>query len=282
MGKGKSRQAFHYVNVLILRQGGFRFHGMNYNDMLKDHAANDEAYKFWAKKVRARIKDKRKRDLLAPLTKPHVLGGKRPSMEQWYYDIFDQPNVDIVDVKRTSIQDVVPEGIRTADGTIHKFDTIALATGFDSVTGGLNAINICGTKGLLRDKWASGILTHLGMAMSSFPNFFMIYGPQAPTAFANGPSAVEPQADWIIAVLEDMRRDGKERVEATPDAEQEWKDLVIKFSEKSLRHYVPNSWNGGNIPGKIQEPLSFAGGIPYYRARIDEVRNSGMTGFEIS
>jgi cation diffusion facilitator CzcD-associated flavoprotein CzcO len=263
-------------------QGGFRFHGMSYCDMLTDDKANDEAYKFWAKKVRARIRDPRKRDLLAPLKKPHLLGGKRPSMEQWYYDIFDQDNIDIVDVRANAIQAVVPEGIRTADGVLHEFDTIALATGFDSVTGGLKAINFRGTEGLLRDKWEKGIWTHLGMTVSSFPNFFIIYGPQAPTAYANGPSAVEPQADWIVQVLQDLRRDGKQRIEATPEAEKKWKELVISCSARTLRHNVPSGWNGGNIPGKVQEPLSYAGGLPDYRDRIDEVRQHGMTGFIVS
>ncbi|EAT80284.1 hypothetical protein HBH56_096900 [Parastagonospora nodorum] len=266
----------------LWEKGGFRFHGMSYSDMLTDEKANDEAYKFWAKKVRARIKDPRKRELLAPLKKPHLLGGKRPSMEQWYYDIFDQPNVDIVDVRANPIEEIVPEGIRTADGTLHEFDTIALATGFDSVTGGLKAINIRGTEGLLKDKWEKGIWTHLGMTVSSFPNFFIVYGPQAPTAFANGPSAVEPQADWIIAVLDDMRKQGKQRIEATEEAEKKWKERVIAHSVATLRHTVPSGWNGGNIPGKVQEPLSYAGGLSEYRERIDEVRQQGMTGFTVS
>jgi cation diffusion facilitator CzcD-associated flavoprotein CzcO len=271
-----------YWASLIVRQGGFRFHGMNYCDILKDERANDEAYNFWARKVRARIQDPRKRDLLAPLKKPHLLGGKRASMEQWYYDIFDQPNVDIVDVKTHPVVDVVPEGIRTADGVVHELDIIALATGFDTVTGGLKAIKIQGTKGLLQDKWEKGIWTHLGMTVSSFPNFFMVYGPQAPTAYVNGPSAVEPQADWIVKVLEMMREKGKQRIEATDEAEQAWKELVMHFSSLSLRHHVPSGWNGGNIPGKVQEPLSFAGGLPDYRRRIDEEREHGMRGFVMS
>lgn len=276
----KEREAF-YTN--LWEQGGFRFHGMTYSDVLTDERANDEAYKFWARKVRERIRDPRKRDLLAPLQKPHVLGGKRPCMEQWYYDIFDQANVDIVDVKETPIQEVVPEGIQTEDGIVHELDIICLATGFDSVTGGLNAMNIRGRNGLLlREKWEKGIWTHLGMTMASFPNLFTIYGPQAPTSFANGPSAVEPQADWIIQVLQDMRREGKQRIEATEEAERRWKELVIHFSAITLRHKVPSGWNGGNIPGKVQEPLSFAGGLPDYRNRIDEERKGGMKGFVMS
>jgi cation diffusion facilitator CzcD-associated flavoprotein CzcO len=255
---------------------------MNYADVLKDDKANDEAYNFWARKVRARIRDPRKRDILAPLKKPHVIGGKRPSMEQWYYDIFDQPNVDVVDVKTNPIEDIVPTGIRTADGVVHELDIIALATGFDSVTGGLKDMNIRGTQGLLREKWETGIWTHLGMAVSKFPNFFMIYGPQAPTAHANGPSAVEPQVDWVAGVLRDMRDAGNTCIEATSEAEKTWKELVVHFSSLSLRHHVPSGWNGGNIPGKVQEPLSFAGGLPDYRRRIEEVRRGDMTGFVIS
>lgn len=255
---------------------------MNYSDFLKDHAANDEAYKFWAKKVRSRIKDSKKRDLLAPLVKPHLLGGKRPSMEQWYYDIWDQPNIDVVDVRNNPIEEVVPEGIRTADGVVHKLNVIALATGFDSVTGGLKAINIRGTKGLLKDKWEKGILTHLGMSISTFPNLFMIYGPQAPTAFINGPSAVEPQADWIVEVMKDMKRDGKDRLEPTEEAEQAWKEVVYSFSKKNLRHETPSGWNGGNIPGKLQEPLSLASGMAWYCDKLEAVRKAGMEGFEVS
>ncbi|KAH8722959.1 hypothetical protein GQ44DRAFT_686050 [Phaeosphaeriaceae sp. PMI808] len=262
-------------------QGGFRFHGMNYSDVLKDENANEEAYRFWVDRVRARIQDPRKRDLLAPLTKPHFIGAKRPSMEQWYYDIFDQPNVDIVDIRQNYIQDVVPEGIRTADGIIHDLDIIALATGFDSVTGGLKDMKIRGTQGLLTDKWEKSLWTYLGMNVSLFPNFFMVYGPQAPTAHANGPSAIEPQVDWILGVLIDMREKGKETIEAMPEAEREWKELVAHFSKLTLRYQVPSSFDGGNIPGKVREPLSYAGGLADYCDRIDEVQRDGMRGYTI-
>jgi len=255
---------------------------MNYTDILQTEEANEEAYRFWAKKVRARIKDTRKRGLLAPLQKPHSLGAKRPSMEQWYYDVFDQPNVDIADVKQNPIADVVPDGVRMSNGDLHEFDIIALATGFDSVTGGLKAMDRRGTKGLLRDKWKHGLSTHLGMCVSIFPNFFVIYGPQAPTAHANGPSAVEPQADWIVEVMKQITKDGKERLEATQEAEKEWEELVVHFGSQSLRHNVPSGWNGGNVPGKQLEPLSFSGGLGCYCDKIDETRRMGMAGFDIS
>jgi cation diffusion facilitator CzcD-associated flavoprotein CzcO len=189
----------------------------------------------------------------------------------------------VLDVRTNPIEDIVPEGILTADGTIHEFDIIALATGFDSVSGGLRDIDIRGSKGeLLRDKWANGIFTNLGLTSSSFPNFFFLYGPQGPTAHSNGPSCVEPQADWIASVLQDMRDVGLTRIDAEPEAEMEWKRVVLEKSAKSLRNKVLSSYNGGNIPGKVVEPLSYAGGLPDYLKRIKEVRDEGMKGFHVS
>lgn len=189
----------------------------------------------------------------------------------------------VLDLRANPIEDVVPEGIRMADGQVHEFDVIALATGYDSITGGLKDIDFRGAKGeLLRDKWEKGTWTHLGMTTSSFPNFFFLYGPQGPTAHANGPSCVEAQANWIVQVLQDMRADCKVRLDATPEAEQAWRKLVHELSAPSLRHNVPSWYNGGNVPGKPMEPLSYAGGLPRYMVTIAEERGGGMKGFEIS
>jgi cation diffusion facilitator CzcD-associated flavoprotein CzcO len=251
--------------------------------MLVDVKANDEAYNFWARKTRARINDPRKRDILAPLKPPHVFGAKRLSLEQDFYEQFNKPNIDVIDVRANPVDEIVPEGIRTADGVVHEFDVIALATGFDSITGGLKDIDIRGIDGtLLREKWDKGTWTYLGMTTASFPNFFFLYGPQGPTAFANGPSCVEPQADWLLEVLEYMQKEGKGKLDATVAAEQEWRQLVHDYSSKSLRHHVDSWYNGANIPGKPREPLNFAGGLPEYVRRLKEVRNSGMAGFQVS
>lgn len=131
--------------------------------MLFDAKANRRAYDFWAKNQRARIGDSRKRDLLCPLEPPHAFGVKRPCLEQNYYEQFNRENVDIVDIKKTSIVEFKPTGILTSDGTLHEFDVIAIATGFDIVTGGMTAMGLKNTKGvLLKDEWKQSASTYLG------------------------------------------------------------------------------------------------------------------------
>lgn len=112
--------------------GGFRFWLGNYKDMLLDGDANREAYNFWARNQRARIKDPVKREILAPLKMPHYFGVKRPCLEQNYYEQFNRDNVDVIDISKNGIAEITETGIRLEDGSHYEFDIIAIATGFVS------------------------------------------------------------------------------------------------------------------------------------------------------
>lgn len=118
----------------VWADGGFRYWVALYKDTLFSAEANQEVYKFWAEKTRARIKDPRKRELLAPEfdNRPHYFGVKRPCLEFNYYEQFNRPSVDIVDIKDNPIKEFTETGIVLEDGTHHEFDVIAVATGFVS------------------------------------------------------------------------------------------------------------------------------------------------------
>lgn len=127
----EEREAFYQS---LWDAAGFRFWVGNYKDLFTDGQANTEAYKFWAKTVRARIGDPKKRDLLAPLEMPHYFGIKRPCLEQNYYEQFNRETVDVIDVNKNPIKALDETGILLEDGTHHDLDVIAIATGFVSRT----------------------------------------------------------------------------------------------------------------------------------------------------
>lgn len=217
--------------------GGFRFWLATYKDLLFNKAVNDTAYEFWAEKTRARINDPIKKDILAPLLKdqPHTFGTKRPSLEQRYYEVYNQDNVDVIALKQNPIDTFTETGIKMKNGDENEFDVIILATGFDSVTGGLCQIDIKGTDGvLLRDKWARGTWTYLGMTTANFPNMFFLYGPQGPTAFANGPTIVELQGDWIIDAIDYTTKNNKKTIDATAQSEAGWAKHVAELTDITL------------------------------------------------
>lgn len=226
-----------------LDYGGFSVL-FQYNDLLTDEEANQYIYSVVNKRNRARMTNAAKRDLLAPEIPPHPFMGKRPSLEQDYYEQMDKDHVEIIPIKQNPVDHVTETGIVTADGKLHEYDIIAIATGFDSITGGFMEIDITGVDGeSLQKKWngPKGAWTYLGMAVAKFPNMLFTYGPQAPTAYGNGPSIVEPQAEFIVDVMKRMKAEGKTKIDAKEKAEQDWKELVNTMHEKTLRHNV-DSW----------------------------------------
>ena len=247
----------------LWQHGGFYFWLAVYQDTLFDPKSNEHAYTFWRNKTLARIKDPKVAEKLAPSTPPHPFGVKRPSLEQNYYDVFNQDNVSLVDLNDTPIQSITEHGILTADGVEREFDVIVLATGFDAVSGGLTAIDIRGADGLmLRDKWATGVRAHLGVATAGFPNMLFVYGPQSPSGFCNGPTCAEIQGEMIVETLDHLLKNGRRRIDATPEAEAEWTRHVAELVAPTLFLHA-NSWYiGANIPGKPVQMLNYPADSP--------------------
>ena len=262
--------------------GGFSFWLGNFYDIFSNETVNRAAYDFWLKKTRARIKDPILAEKLAPLEPPHPYGVKRPSLEQWYFDIFNQENATLVSLLDESINEIVPDGIVTSKGT-YNFDIIAFATGFDAVTGGLTSINIVGTDGTtLKEKWAQGVRSHLGLATTNFPNMLVSYGPQAPTGFCNGPSSAEYQGECVIETLLHMRDNMYSKFDVASEAENHWRSHVMELADATLFPKADSWYMGANIPGKPKEMLMYPGGLPAYLNEFRECASNGFRGFEFS
>ena len=147
----------------------------SYTDHILSPEANLAKYNFWLEKTRPRIKDPKKRDLLAPNTPPYYLHTKRPSLEQDYYESCDQRHVEITN---SPILSFTETGIQTEEKHT-EFDVVAICTGYDAVTGGLRHMGIKSRDGVdLDDEWKDGVATNLGMTVHNYPNMFMVYGPQ--------------------------------------------------------------------------------------------------------
>lgn len=227
-----------------------------YKDTWYDLTANKEAYAFWVERTRSRITDPVKRDALAPLAAPHPFLVKRPALEEHYFEVFNQENVDLVDIKQFPILDITPTGIRSADGVHREFEVIILATGFHSQAGGLTQIDITGTHGRkLSSDWQRGARSYLGLAAPAFPNLFYLYGPQAPSIFTNATSVIALQVAWLCSFLQFMRKFQITRCEVTPTAEASWREKISKHWSKTLYSLVPSWYNRADGNGSQVNPF---------------------------
>ncbi|KUI72825.1 Baeyer-Villiger monooxygenase [Cytospora mali] len=252
-------------------KAGFNFWMASYTDLFWDAEANKEAYNFWAKKVRGRIGDPTKRDILAPLQMPHFFGVKRPCLEQTYYEQFNRESVDVVDVSKNSIKEFDETGLTLEDGTHYDLDIVAIATGFDITTGGMTQMGLKSIHSTdLATEWQAAANTYLGTTVSGYPNMFHMYGPHGPTLFSNGPSTVEVQGRWIADAISKIQREGIKYVDATQEATKAWKKKINDLSNATLFPTTRSTYMGGNVPGKAFEQVSYPGGIPTYKLEIRE------------
>ncbi len=253
---------------------GFGIWMGNFRDVLMDREANKLMSDYLARKIRERVKDPATAEKLVP--KNHGFGMRRVPLESGYFEVYNQPNVKLVDLNETPIERIGPDGIETSDAK-YEFDMIIYATGFDAITGAFDRIDIRGTGGLsLKDKWRDGPTTFLGILVDGFPNFMMVMGPHA--GLGNFPRAVEYTSDWVTGLIRHANEHGKTRIDATPDAAKAWTDHVLATNDGLLFTEV-DSWMTGinrNVEGKhVRKVMRYSGGHPAFRQRCDTVAAAG-------
>ena len=259
--------------------GGFQLFIDSYQDILFDKKANDTIADYIRERIHERVNDPAVADLLAPKGYPY--GTKRPPLETNYYEVFNQDNVTLVDIKSAPIESITETGVRTANAE-YEFDVIVLATGFDAMTGPLMKLGIVGRDGLkLSDKWAHGPRTFLGLSVSGFPNLFLITGPQSPSVLYNMPLAIEDHVDFVADAITYMRDRGLDVIEATLESEDKWVADALEISSQTLLPGTDSWYMGANIPGKPRICMLYLGGAPAYRATCDDVVANGYAGFTL-
>ncbi|MEM8923119.1 MAG: NAD(P)/FAD-dependent oxidoreductase [Actinomycetota bacterium] len=259
-------------------EGGFHFWTATFADVGMDPAANRLAYDYWRDRTRARIDDPAVAELLAPTEPPYPFGTKRPSLEQDYYECFNQPNVHLVDLRATPITTVDERGVECG-GHHHELDVLVLATGFDANTGGLTAIDVRDTGGrTLAERWADGVDTTFGLAVHGFPNLLFLYGPQSPAAFCNGPTCAELQSQWVADLLDHLRASGLSRLESTAASDRAWSWHLEAVADGSLLGEADSWYMAANVPGKRRQLLNHPSSDAYLRA-LARCANDGYIGF---
>ena len=254
----------------------------NFRDLLVNEEANKLISEFAANKIRERVHDKELAEKLIPVD--HGFGTRRVPLETNYYEAYNRPNVDLVDLRETPIVRITRDGIETTDGE-RAFDVIVYAVGFDAITGAYDQVDIRGRDDRrLRTEWAEGPKTYLGLATAGFPNFFMIVGPQQAGPFCNFTRCIETNSNWIARLIAHVRERGASSVEPTQEAQESWNDDVVASGERMLFMKVPSWFTGArrrDFDGTLRNSLVYVGGVPAFNERCEAVAAAGYEGFVI-
>ncbi|PLR98531.1 cyclohexanone monooxygenase [Bacillus sp. T33-2] len=261
-------------------QGGLFTMLYTYSDLALNAEANETVAEFIRSKISGIVRDPEVAKKLMPT---YYYGTKRPIIDSNYFETFNRDNVALVDIKSAPIEEITPDGLRTAGGE-YELDAVVFATGFDAMTGPLFKIDIRGKDGVtLKDKWAGGanLKTYLGIATAGFPNLFMITGPQSPSVLSNMIVSIEQHVDWISDCINFLRENHLEAIEATEPAEEAWSQQCLVIADMSLLTKTDSWYMGANIEGKPKGFLAFAGGVGLYRQICDDIAARNYDGFTV-
>ncbi|MGQ0624687.1 MAG: flavin-containing monooxygenase [Sporichthyaceae bacterium] len=259
---------------------GFGF-GLAFRDLLIDQNANDLAADFIRAKIAAIVRDPVTRELLTP--RDHPFGAKRPVVDDGYFETFNRADVTLVDIRNDPIVGLRPEGVVLESGATHDLDVLVLATGFDAITGSLLKPEILGRGGLtLRQKWAHGPRTYLGLGTHGFPNMFTVAGPGSPGLLINVLVGIEEHVDWIAALLAQMSEREFATVEPLARAEQDWGAYLNERAEQTLYPKARSYYMGDEVAGKPRVFMLYSGGLRDYRRILHECARDSYAGFEFT
>ena len=259
----------------LWQEPGFKKWLSNFYDVMMPGEANEDYAEFFRNKIRERVHDPVVAEMLVP--KDHMFGAKRLPCESGYYEVYNQDNVLLVDVKKAPIQRITPDGIQTADAH-YDLDVIIYATGYDAVTGSLNRMRIQGQNGLtLQEKFSQGPRTFMGIQSVGFPNLFTINA----ASVGNFVRAAEPLVEWVSECVAHVRDNGYYCIQPTQGAEEDWTQHMIEGGKNTLRTQADSWFVGANIPGKARFLLTAPDSAPAMRARRAEVVANGYEGFNL-
>ncbi len=247
-----------------------------YVDHVSNPVANEYLAEFVRNKIRGIVKDPVTAETLCP--KSHPIGTKRLCVDSGYYETFNQPHVRLVDLQINPIASITETGVALAGETI-EVDALVFATGFDAMTGAMVSVDIEGRGRSLKEAWAHGPTTYLGLMVRDFPNLFMVTGPGSPSVLSNMVVSIEQHVNWIVDCIVDMRANEFTRIEPTAQAVDGWVQHVNDFAGITLMPQANSWYMGANVPGKPRVFLPYPGGVDRYRNVCEEVVSHSYLGF---
>ena len=259
------------------RMGGLYFYG-TFADLLINPESNRVVAEFVCDKVREKVKDPAVAALLTPKS---VLGCKRICADTDYFETYNRENVLLVDISKCGIDEITPNGL-SAGGNAYAFDALVFATGFDAMTGSINRVDVRGRAGQkLKDKWAAGPRTYLGLSSAGFPNFFIISGPGSPSVLTCMITSIEQHVEFITECMDYLRKNRLAQIEAKVEAEDRWVEHVNEVAGGTLFNSCSSWYLGANVPGKPRIFMPYVG-FPPYVAKCNEVVAKGYEGFALT
>src|SRR3546814_230447 len=137
----------------------------------------------------------------------------------------------------------------------------------------------------LKEAWADGPVTYLGVQIHDFTNFFTLIAAHNGATFCNIPRCSEAQVEWLTELLRHALENKIDHIEPEIDAATQWTSHVYDLINQTLFPSITNSWFFGNFSNTSEHTyryLVYSGGNPAYRKKMADVAENNYEGFALS
>ncbi|OBH82454.1 NAD(P)/FAD-dependent oxidoreductase [Mycobacterium sp. E2989] len=173
------------------------------------------------------VADERLRRALTP---DYSFRCKRVLLGDEFYRALQQDNVELITDR---IERIGESSVLTTAGRAVHADVIVLATGFET-SRYLSGIDVIGAGGRrLHERWGDDPSAYLGVAVSGFPNFFMLYGPNTNQGGNSIVYILEAGARLVASAVSRVARKGG-HVDVRPEAEKRYNDSLSADLERTI------------------------------------------------
>ena len=205
---------------------------------------------------------------------------KRLCFHDEYLQSFNLPNVHLVDTDGRGVREMSPAG-PVVDGVEYPLDLLVFASGFEITTGlvdrlGFDPVGRGGVR--LSERWHDGTHSLHGVLTAELPNFFVVSFIQAGFGlnFVHFLSESTAHIAWLI---DHCRSEGIASIEATPEAEDEWLQVLWNASGPLARYNQSCTPSYGNSEGArtmlAARSAVFPGSLMDYAAHLEQWRSDG-------
>jgi cation diffusion facilitator CzcD-associated flavoprotein CzcO len=189
----------------------------------------------WRRHLRSQIDDP---ELRAKCVPEYVMGCKRVVFSNDWYPALARPNVELITQR---IERIAPDGVVTADGAAHTADVIIYGTGFKA--GEILApLRVTGLSGGLEQAWQDGPQAYLGITVTGFPNFFMLYGPNTNLGGNSIIYMLEGQIGYVLGALRALSAQRLAWIDVRPEVQAGFNSWVQSASRKSVWETGCHNW----------------------------------------
>jgi len=238
--------------------------------------------------VRARaeeiVKDKETAESLKPYYNQFC---KRPCFHDEYLPTYNRDNVHLIDTDGKGLEEISEKGI-IFNGVEYEVDCIIFATGFEVGTDYSRraGYQIHGVDGMtVSEKWGNGLATFHGMHSKGFPNCFF-FGPAQSGFTATYTYSLDEQSIHLAHILEEAKKRGATRIEASKEAEEDWIKTIIekaRLTASFQENCTPGYYNNEGKINQTPQNNTYGGGPIEFFSLMRKWRSKGkLEGLELN